>query len=113
MLELLVANLIDVLVAFVMAGCVWGLARAKDRRLDFLHVVAWTFVVMCALAAWGERQAAVSGRAAPEPANVVPLLIFAVGMYLIVSRRGSGRRGAEGGATGAAELGPVEAELAG
>jgi hypothetical protein len=113
MLEFLVATVIDVLVAFALAGCVWGLARAWDRRPDYLRLVAWTAIVMCALAAWGESEIASSGKAAAHPANVVPLLIFSVALYLVISRRRTGESGPGDAAAAVAELEAVEIELAG
>jgi hypothetical protein len=113
MLEFLVAAVIDVLVAFALGGCVWGLARAWDRRPGYLRLVAWTAIVMCALAAWGESEIAASGKAAADPANVVPLLIFSVVVYLVISRHRSGATGPGDAAAAAPELEAVEAELAG
>ena len=112
MLAFLMAAAVDVLVAVVLSGCIWGLLRALDRRPSFPRVVAWTAFVMFAIATRGELNIAHAGLKRPDVGQVIPLLILAVAMYRLGWSAGSGEIDPEVEAAVAAELEVVEAELA-
>jgi hypothetical protein len=113
MLAFLVAAAIDVFVALALSGCIYGLARAMDRRPSFPRIVAWTAFAMFAIATRGELKIAESGLARPDVGQVIPLLILTVVMYRLGWRGGSGEPDPEVAAAVAAEFETVEAELAG
>ena len=104
MLQVLVSAAIDVSVALALSACIWGLARAMNRRPSFPRIVGWTAFVMFAIATRGELRIAQSGSARPDVVHVIPLLVLAVGMYRLGWVRGAGEPDPEVAAAVASEL---------
>lgn len=113
MLAFLVRAAIDIFVALALSGCIYGLARAMNRRPSFPKIVAWTAFAMFAIATRGELKIAESGLARPDVGQVIPLLVLTVAMYRLGWRGGSGEPDPEVAAAAAAEFETVKPGLAG
>ena len=113
MLAFLMSAAIDVAVALALAGCVYALLRAMDRRPPFVRIVAWTAFAMFAIATRGELKIAASGLARPDVGQVIPLLLLAVAAYRVGWSAGSGELDPEVEALVAAELDTAEAGSSG
>lgn len=96
--------MLDILIALLFAGCIYGIARAWGRRWDYRRVAGWTAAVMFAIAAWVEFSIASAGEIVPSLGRLVPIALFAVVMFRI-----SRKPGAE---DAAAADGPVETRVA-
>ena len=44
--------MLDILIALIFAGCIYGIARAWGRRPNYPRVAGWTGAAMFAIAAW-------------------------------------------------------------
>jgi len=113
MLELFVSAAIDVAVALALAGCIYALLRAMDRRPPFVRIVAWTAFGMFAIATRGELKIAASGLGRPDVGQVIPLLLLAIAAYRLGWTGGSGELDPEVEGLVAAELEVAEAASAG
>ena len=89
MLGILFGFGIDLLVALALAGCVYGLLLAMERRPRFLRVAGWTALTMAAIGTYGEWELAASIGETPDVLQVRPLMLLA-GVVVWLSRRYEG-----------------------
>ena len=75
--------MLDILIALVFAGCIYGIARAWGRLPNYPRVAGWTGAVMFTIAAWVEFSIARSGEVMPNVGRLVPIALFAVVMFRI------------------------------
>jgi hypothetical protein len=75
--------MLDILIALIFAGCIYGIARAWGRLPNYPRVAGWTGAVMFAIAAWVEFSIARSGEVMPSLGRLVPIALFAVVMFRI------------------------------
>jgi hypothetical protein len=113
MLGILFGFVIDILVALALAGCVFGLALAMERRPRFLRVAGWTALAMAAIGTYGEWELAASIGETPDVLQVLPLMLLAGVAFWLSRRYGTPTSGPALREAGMAELESVEAELAG
>ncbi len=73
--------MLDILIALTFAGCIYGIARAWGRRLDYRRVAGWTAAGMFAIAARVEYSIAMAGEMTPSVGRLVPIMLFAVVMF--------------------------------
>ncbi len=113
MLGTLFAFILDILVAFALAGCVYGLLRALERRPRFLRVAGWTALIMASVGTYGEWELAASIGVTPDVLQVLPLMLMAGVVFWLSRRNEAGGSGQAIGEVLVPELDSVEAELAG
>ena len=82
--------MIDVFVAAVFAGCIYGIARAWGRRPNYCRVAGWTASAMFAVAAYTEYSIASAGLMVPSLSRLVPIMLFAVIMFRLGRRSDRG-----------------------